>query len=234
MARSKSPAGKAAVVAAQIGAITHLSPKQRRMAEQAIAAMHDEYHGRGGIQDVYHRLNEKLEGTSSKIYNLARAAVRQTESLEQAARLFSYLCAHAEQIYKEAHKISNLRDKDRGLPPWPVFKSNILRGMKLGLSPLDYPSEHAFRDATMERVRAEIGLQHRPKLLPRPNEEVYEALDELLTQTLIDDGLREAAAEALSTLQRVEPSTADQAAAIMRRAVERISALIQKHQESRQ
>lgn len=222
MPRTTPVSGKSAVVAAQVHAIAHLSPKQRRMAERAIAEMHDEYHKRGGVKDAYEKLNEKVEGTSNKIYKLAQGAVRQAPSLEQAARLFSYLCAHAETVYKETHEVSNLRDRDRGLPVWSVFKANILRGMRLGLSPLDYANEHAFRDATMEHVRAEIGLTNR-KTLARPN---VDALDEVLSQTLTDESLREAAAEAVSTLQRVEPTFADEAAAIIRKAVERISALL--------
>lgn len=220
---------KAAVVKSQMAAMTELTSQERRAAEKAIGAMREEYYKRGGLRDSYERTKMQAESISTHIYRLAQTATRSTSNLEQAARRFSYLCAHAEAKYKETYGISNLRDLDKGLPPWPVFKSNILRGMRLGLSPLEYRSEHTFRDATMEHVRAEIGLNPTPALEPHPDViDTTQELESLLIRTGLDEQLRGAAAEALSTLKRVSPSKASEAATILKRAIDRIANLARR------
>src|SRR5262245_60766014 len=110
-----------------------LSGAQKRIASRAIEDTHLAYYEKGGLRDTLEKARVQSEGVSSHIYSLARYAAKTAPSLEQARVLFGALCRHAEDAYKTVHEIENIKDPEKGLPVWPVFKSNIAGAMSLEL-----------------------------------------------------------------------------------------------------
>jgi hypothetical protein len=128
-----------------------LNALMKRRAGLAIENTYTEYSKEGGVADLEARLAKAHEGCSKHIFNLATFIVSKSDDLADATAQFAAVCVYAEAQLKEKHQIENVKD---ALPVWGVYKSNILRGMKLGLDPTDHATEGAFRAATMDEVRA--------------------------------------------------------------------------------
>ena len=125
----------------------------KRRAGLAIENTYTDYTKEGGVADLESKLAKAHEGCSKYIFNLAAFIVKQSDDLKDGVAQFTAVCAYAETQLKEKHKIESVKD---ALPVWGVYKSNILRGMRLGLDPQEFDSEGAFRAATMEEVRAAV------------------------------------------------------------------------------
>lgn len=123
---------------------THLTGAMKRKAVEAIEAMAKL---QPGIAETQTKLEKQEAGASAHIYGLAQLAADQTKVPHPA--MFGELCAYAEGQYKAKHQVTNLKDV---LPVWAMFKSNILRGMRLGISPSDHANEYQFRKATREKL----------------------------------------------------------------------------------
>lgn len=141
-----------------------LNAVMKRRAGLAIENTYSEYRKEGGVADLETKLAKAHEGCSKHIFNLAGFVVKQADDVSDGAKQFAAVCVYAEAQLKEKHQIENVKD---ALPVWGVYKSNILRGMRLGLDPSSFDSEGAFRAATMEEVRAKG-----PQLATRDGDEV--------------------------------------------------------------
>ena len=128
-----------------------LNATMKRRAGLAIENTYSEYRKEGGIADLEVRLAKAHEGCSKHIFNLCAFVVKQADDLSDGTKQFAAVCVYAEAQLKEKHQIENVKD---ALPVWGVYKSNLLRGLRLGLDPSSFDSEGAFRAATMEEVRA--------------------------------------------------------------------------------
>jgi hypothetical protein len=205
-----------------------LSGAQKRIAAQAIEELHTAYYERGGLHDLTERAREKAKGVAQHIFKLAVYAAKQHEGdLEQAAELFGALCKHAEAEYKERHKVVNLKET---LPVWAVFKSNILGAMSDGLSPLEYRSEHALRDARAAQNSEEEDEAPR-RALPPPGRRralPQEDVEEFLDTTTMPKPLRTLTSSIVVTLEHLRPSKRDEAEVVMRETSERLAALVDR------
>jgi hypothetical protein len=128
-----------------------LNAVMKRRAGLAIENTYSDYRKEGGVADLETKLAKAHEGCSKHIFNLAGFVTKQADDVSDGAKQFAAVCVYAEAQLKEKHDIENVKD---ALPVWGVYKSNILRGMRLGLDPSSFDSEGAFRAATMEEVRA--------------------------------------------------------------------------------
>jgi hypothetical protein len=70
--------------------------------------------------------------------------------------MFSALCAYAEDTFrarlKESGEPTSLKES---IPVWAVFKSRILRGMRMGLNPAEFKNEFGMVKAVSEKIQAE-------------------------------------------------------------------------------
>lgn len=127
-----------------------LQPVEKRVAVAAINKTYEDYTKPDGLRDREQKHNKAEETCAQHIYGLAVFASNRRGTVKEAASLFGALCLHAEKRIKQAGEITNVKD---ALPVWSVYKSNILRGMKIDLDPVDYRSEGAFRHATHEALQ---------------------------------------------------------------------------------
>lgn len=206
-----------------------LTAVEKRRAGTAIEYTFREYTKDGGLREVQTKANEAEQSCAAHIYSLAQFAVKQTKKLEEAMERFSEMCAYAETSYKEKHQVENLKDV---LPVWAVYKSNIIRGMKLGLSPVDHATEGAFRTAVGESLRQATRDVATPVARSDANKQdtrlTVEDADDLLDSTNIHEGLRELVAKLMIEAEYVRKGREADAEAIIRKAVDELSELVDR------
>lgn len=143
-----------------------LNATMKRRAGLAIENTYSEYRKDGGVADLEKKLEAAHGSCSKHIFNLCSFVVKQADDLSDGTKQFAAVCVYAEAQLKEKHQIENVKD---ALPVWGVYKSNLLRGMRLGLDPSSFDSEGAFRAATMDEVRS-----RGPQLVDRDVDETEE------------------------------------------------------------
>lgn len=206
-----------------------LTAVEKRRAGTAIEYTFRDYTKEGGLRELQTKTAEVDQSCASHIYSLAQFAMKQTESVAAAAERFSEMCEYAEDGYKKKHEVANLKDV---LPVWAVYKSNILRGMKLGLSPLEHATEGAFRTAVGESLRsaAQQGAANvdRPTTSKQDARLTMEDADDLLDSTSIHEELRALVAKLMIEAAYVKRGREAEAEAIVRRAVDELSELVDR------
>lgn len=220
----------------------------KKKATDAIEAIHAAYFEPAGIRDTEEKLEAMRSSCSQHAYDLAAYAVKTSAGdMAEGAQLFSALCEYAEGRYKERHAVENLKD---ALPTWAVFKSNILRGMRLGLDPGGYGSEYEFRKAVMEAVAAGVhevpppasgALQERyqerraAKQAPAPERREEKRQDPLWLEdaevmiadfTTVAGVMRGLVARLLVEVEFIKPSRQEDAEGVIRRAIQELQPMI--------
>lgn len=195
---------------------TRLTPAAKAKAFEAIQAMHRACIGKAGITALTAKLTSKHESAAAHIYGLAVFAARKEEKLPKAVALFREMCRHAEAELKAKLEVANLKD---AVPIWAVYKSNITRGMNLGISPLDHESEKAFRQAMAEAAA--------PTQDPVPSPALITDVERFLARdTTIADRLRDRLQRIVLEAQYVKHSKLAQAEEIFQDASERLAELL--------
>lgn len=95
---------------------------------------------------AYKAATKELGNIAAPIFTLAKSAYEGADKAQFKERLeaFTKACKAAETAYKEANggkPVSEL------LPYWRVVKSEVLRGLKLGMNPVGHASYTAFLKA---------------------------------------------------------------------------------------
>lgn len=218
---------------------SNLSDAARKRAEAAIDATHAAYTAQNGLKATLATLDVQEAGASAHIYGLAVFAMGQAKKVADAMRVFSDLCRHAESAYKATWDVQNLKSE---LPVWAVFKSNILRGMRLNLNPAKYDTERAFRAATASKVRESLrqavaqaqsaaGATAEPAFVGPPKLEGKVTLDEvteMLSDTTIVDRLQTWLARLVTESAYVRKGSESEAATILQIASNALSGLLDK------
>lgn len=197
-----------------------LSRAAKTRAARAIEAVHRAYHEPGGLKESIMKVQEQNTAVSQHIFDLAVYASESTMTSELARAQFVTMCEYAEAKYKTAHNVDNLKDV---LPVWAVYKSGILRGVKLGLKPPDYKTEYDYRRAVMEKVRAELpgpaapaASVERTSAVPGPVD--LSEIEQWLGSTAIHDTLRTLLARVILSVEFLKPRSVTKAEAILRKA----------------
>lgn len=204
-----------------------LSRSAKNRAARAIEAVHRAYHAAGGLKDTIMKVQAQNNTVSQHIFDLAVYASENSMTPELARAQFVTMCEYAEQKYKTTHGVENLKDV---LPVWAVYKSGILRGVKLGLKPPDYDSEYNFRRATMEKVREDLPAPtaagkaravERTSTIPGPIE--LPEIEQWLGATAIHDQLRALLARVILSVEFLKPRSVAKAEAILRKACDELA-----------
>lgn len=221
-----------------------LTPATKRAASTAIEAMHAAFNAKGGLSETLQRAESQSMGVSSHIYGLARSAAKRGIDMDGTIGYFVLTCVYAESVYKQRHGVENLKD---ALPVWNVFKSNILRGMRLGLSVLDSPNEKAFRTRALERVaqdRTSIGppgggMEHpeedgtpttatgRPRAGPKVPVSMAE-IEGYVETTTVREQLKTLVAQVVWSAEHIKSTRVTQAEEILREAWQKLGPLLTK------
>jgi hypothetical protein len=216
-------------MANEIAIRTNLKPNQRKRAEAAIENVHLAYYEKGGIRDTVSQLEGQLETASRHVFGLAQYAAQQhPDDLKVAAQLYVELCEYAEQAYKRTHEVENLRE---ALPTWATYKSNVLRGLKAGLNPLEHKSEKVFRSKSMElisRSRNTLAGPEPPDGEARagpPRMMQEDEVVDMVGTTAIPDTLKQLVAQVVYAAEIVNIRKLDQAEEILREAWQKLGAL---------
>lgn len=207
----------------------NLSPVEKRRASTAIEYTFRDYTKEGGLKELQTKVDQLEQGCAGHIYSLAQFAVKQTKTLAAACERFLEMCEHAEGVYKEKHEVKNLKDV---LPVWSVYKSNILRGMRLDMSPLDHATEGAFRIAVGEVLRqtttaGAAGVDSTSESKQDTRLTVDDA-DDLLDDANIHEGLRKLVARLMLEAAYVKIGREQEAEAIVQRAVNELHELVDR------
>ena len=205
-----------------------LTATEKRRAGTAIEYTFREFSKDGGLRELQTKTDAADQTCASHIYSLAQFAVKNTKNLELATEKFQEMCGYAETGYKDKHKVANLKDV---LPVWSVYKSNIVRGMKLGLSPLDHETEGAFRLAVGESLRESvrnIATDVAPAGTKQDSRLTVDDADTLLDSTSIHEGLRTLVAQLMIEAEYVRKGREAEAEDIVRGAVKALSELVDR------
>lgn len=204
-----------------------LTTSDKARALRAIEEVHAAYFVKGGMRDAINALEKKAENTAQLIYALAVHATKQHKTLLKAAEHFAAMCRHAEEDYKEKHNASNMQE---ALPVWPVYKSNIMRGFREGLSPLEYPTEYDLRKAWQAMLPPVI-TRERQAMLPPPkkggkasSEQVM--VEDWLQATGVFAKLSHPAAELIVRLEHIPRPNVTAAEAVIKRALDDLRSLV--------
>src|SRR5690606_2165485 len=124
------------------------------------------------------------------------------------------------------------------LPVWAVYKSNICTGFAFGLDPRDHETEWEFRKAVAERRAPESpshGVTQRPsdqvtqEAAPvRPQRTTAPVVESFVSRTTIAPPLQLLLTRLVLEADHIRKGKEDEAAAILREALERISVLLDK------
>lgn len=206
-------------------AITVLNASAQRMSARAIENVHLAYYEKDGIRDNVTAIETKLRSVGQNVFALARHAAKVHPKLEDAEVMFLAMCEYAEQGYKTEHRVENLRE---ALPTWATLKSNVLRGLRAGLNPLEHRTEKIFRSRTMEQVS-------RAQTRPRPGQARItgpptkplepEAITEVLAETAVPDSLKQLVAQVVYAVEVVNVRKIEQAEEVLREAWQKLGAL---------
>lgn len=226
--------------------VVAMNDAARKRAESAIDQTHSAYHAQGGLKQTLGVLETQETGASSHIYGLATFASRQCQgAIEEALALFASMCTHAETKYKATWDIVNLKDE---LPIWSVFKSNINRGMRLGLDPCNWSTERAYRGAVAAKVREALlgkdedrakpgGARGEPAVIeaevvgaaPRLEGKVTMAeVTEMLSETSILSGLQVLVSRLITESAYIRKGAEEQAREIIQSASDQLNQLIDR------
>lgn len=208
-----------------------LTAVEKRRAGTAIEYTFRDYTREGGLRELQEKTTEADQSCAGHIYSLALFATKQSKNLDAAATRFGEMCDYAEAGYKKKHEVENLKDV---LPVWSVYKSNILRGMRIGLNPAEHATEGAYRTAVGESLRQSVrtstdeagtdtaGSKQDARLT------VEDADDLLLDSTNIHEGLRSLVAKLVIEAEYVKHGKEAAAEAIVQRAVEELGELVDR------
>lgn len=207
-----------------------LSGPAKRIAVQAIENVHLAYFQKGGIRETAETLTKQVESASKHVYTLALHAAKQhPESIEDAARMYVDMCEYAETEYKREHEVDNLRE---ALPTWATYKSNVLRGLRLGLDPRESKSEKQYRSKAMEQIsrsRAEKPEHTAIEGGTGPPAMKTEAeVAEFVASTMVPETLRQLLAQVVYAAEVVKAKSIEQAEEILREAWQKLGALSDK------
>jgi hypothetical protein len=133
-----------------------LDPALKAAAWKAIKAMWDDYHGADGLHAKAQELHAAVEKSSERLMQLAHMAAQLSKHRGVQIGQYRLATEAAEERLKQVHDITNLKDPERGLNSWAVQKSNILRGMKLGVPVLEYKTEYEYRKAVQAKAMAQL------------------------------------------------------------------------------
>jgi hypothetical protein len=210
--------------------ISDLKAVAKRMASQAIENVHLAYYEKGGIRDTVTQLEGQLDSAARHVYSLAQYASKQfPNDLESAAHHFGVLCLYAETEYKREHEVENLRE---ALPTWATYKSNVLRGLRLGLDPSQFKTEKIFRSRTMEQISRTRGEPE--KLSDEQREAIREGppslrdereIEDFVATTVVPESLRTLLAQVVYAVEVVRPARVPQAEEILREAWQKLGSL---------
>lgn len=207
-----------------VEAIGTLTRAAKQRALRAIENVHLAFYEKGGIRDTLATLNDQQEKVSEHIFGLAVYAAKQALNPADARELFTNMCEYAEDHYKKEHSVDNLAD---ALPVWRVYKSNILRGVKLGLKPPEYDSEYEFRKAAMEKVRGSLPgpkaepIERKPAAAPGPVQ--LDEIEQWLGSTGVHDQLRTLLAQVILSVEFIKRGSLPKAEAALRRLVDELA-----------
>lgn len=207
-----------------------LSTPVRRRAGLAIENTHKEYVRAGGLRELQDKAVKAEQKSSTYIYALARHAF-ESPNVEDPDELFNAMCRYAEEQFKTKHSVENVKD---AIPPWATFKSNINRGIRLGLKPNDYPSEWEFRKAVAEEANSTTGSANRSAAAPSPpaNEgpKTLSApqADDWIETTTIHKKLRDSITNIVVEAEFIRPDSIDEAREILADASRKLAALIDR------
>ena len=125
----------------------------RKAACKAIDATFKAYTAKNGLKDLEQKIEEATKSTASSIMELAQTSQRMGGVYPGQIRAwFSSLCSVAEQHFKDDHKVTDVASL---LPCWAVYKSEILRAVKIGLRPTDYTAFNAMKTARIAKEKAD-------------------------------------------------------------------------------
>lgn len=219
----KNATTEVATIAPVVPAVDYdLSRAAKTRASRAIEAVHRAYFEEGGLRDSMIKVEAQSTKVSEHIYALAKWASEQTMTPDLARAQFVTMCEYAEEKYKADHKVENLAEV---LPVWRVYKSNILRGVKLGIKPAEYDTEYDYRRAVMEKVREDLpdsspvaGARaiQRTSTVPGPVD--LPEIEQWLGSTAIHDTLRTLLARVILSVEFLKPRSVAKAEAILRKA----------------
>jgi hypothetical protein len=159
-------------------------------------------------------------GISSHIFGLAQYAARETKSVDDAAVFFGALCGYAEDTFrarlKESGEPTSLKES---IPVWAVFKSRILRGMRMGLNPAEFKNEFGMVKAVREKIQAE----------PKPSHpaDIHE-VEDFLGRTTIVPRLAVWVSRLTLEAEYIRPSKLSEVEALYKEFVERLAPYIDK------
>jgi len=204
-----------------IGTLTRAA---KNRAYRAIENVHLAFYQKGGLRDMIAAVDAAQQKISEHVFGLAVYAAKQALNPKDARELFANMCEYAEGKYKEEHAVENLAD---ALPVWRVYKSNILRGVKLGLKPPEYETEYDFRKAVMEKVRAQLPapvsepIERKPSLEPGPVQ--LDEIEQWLGATGVHDKLRMLLAQVILSVEYIKRGSVPKVEAVLRRAVDELA-----------
>lgn len=206
-----------------IGTLTRAA---KNRAYRAIENVHLAFYEKGGLRDQLVAVDNAQQKISEHIFGLAVYAAKQALNPRDARELFTNMCTYAEGKYKEEHKVENLAE---ALPVWRVYKSNILRGVKLGLKPPEYDTEYDFRRAVMEKVRAELpattttapAIERKPAADAGPVQ--LDEIEQWLGATGVHDKLRILLAQVILSVEYIKRGSVPKVEAVLRRAVDELA-----------
>lgn len=165
---------------------------------------------------------EKLRGEmTGQLLGLAQYAWHtHRRNAARAEELYKALTAESELHIKTTMKVSNLKKE---LNSWAPIKSVILRGMRMGLPPVDYDSYTAFRDATLKQVE----VRSKRKALPRTIQKLeIDGIEERFDDTGIHNILRTDIARVIAVAEHIAEGKEREAQALTREYLERMAQLM--------
>lgn len=205
-----------------------LTATEKRRAGTAIEYTFREFTKDGGLRELQTKTDAADQTCATHIYSLAQFAVKVSKGLVTATDKFQEMCSYAETGYKDKHGVQNLKDV---LPVWSVYKSNIVRGMKLGMSPVDHATEGAFRLAVGESLRQtarKLADNVAPTTSKQDSRLTLADTDDLLDSTNIHEGLRALVAKLMIEAEYVRKGREAEAEAIIAKAVDSLAELVDR------
>lgn len=165
---------------------------------------------------------EKLRGKmTNELLSLAQYAwTEHKRNPVKAEELYKALTAEGEVHIKTTLRVSNLKKE---LQSWAPIKSVILRGMRLGLPPVEYDTYTKFRDATLHQVE----VRSRRKALPRVIQKLdIDDIEDQLAKTSLVNILKTETARVVAVMTQIDEGNAREAQALTREYLERLAQLM--------
>lgn len=173
---------------------------------------------------IYRKVAEEFEavstGISQHIFGLSQYAAKETKTVEQATEMFQALCGYAEVTFRARLEASGEPTSlKESIPVWATFKSRILRGMRMGLSPADYKNEFGLVKAVREKAQAE------PKAAQPAD---IHDVEDFLAQTTIVPRLAVWVSRLTLEAEYIRPSKLSEVEALYKEFVERLAPFLDK------